>query len=218
VLKMSHLGAAGGMLLALGGPALAGPTYTFNLDQTQVSGRSGSAGTVTISQDGNDVEIDFVIHGGWGILNTGGPHLPFAFNISSPAGLKIISWTTPSAGNAPHGSFTLASGSGGNTPFGDYTDWLSYSAGNGSGKAYFGNLDFVVGYSSGALDTTAFIANPDGYYFSADITDGPDGPTGASAANTRGTVVPTPEPAGIALFGLGLLSLSFVHRRGAHRA
>ena len=88
--RIFHFGAACGLLLAMTGPALAGPTYTFNLDQTQVAGRSGSAGTVTISQDGNDVEVDFVIHSGWGILNTsnGNSLTPFAFNVSSPSGLS----------------------------------------------------------------------------------------------------------------------------------
>jgi hypothetical protein len=66
-----------------------------------------------------------------------------------------------------------------------------------SGNAFYGDLAFTL-TRTGGLTTNDFVVNADGYYFSADLTDGRS--TGAQAWATRtiggggqGSVVPEPS-------------------------
>lgn len=189
--------------------ALAGPTYTFNVS---VGVQPSDVGVITLTQNGTSVDVSVDLKSGYGFLNTGGPHTPLAFNVTGAGVLSISAFTTPTNGAYPFGVFTLDNAGGGNTPYGSYGIALNNSAGNGSGKAYYGDLLFTLS-RAGGLDTDDFVANAGGYFFSADLTDGRD--TGAQAWSARSTPggTPIPEPATLALFGAALAGLGFATRR-----
>ena len=117
-------------------------------------------------------------------------------------------------------TLSLNTGGGSATPFGVFGVAIDSTAGNGSGDGYYGDLEFKL-TRSGGLSTDDFITNPGGSsYFAADLTDGTN--TGSQAWKTRTITTTTqaadvPEPAGIALLGVGLgvLGLTVRRRRSA---
>ena len=219
--------------------AMAGPIYTFDVSEgTQPS----NVGIITLTQkDANSVIVSVDLLPGYGFLNTGGPHTPFAFNLSGSGTPSIASWTTPAGGTYdqnPNAAtelvlFQLNTGGGDNTPYGTFGIALDLNAGpgntdnnpgQGSGEAYYGDLLFTL-TRTGGLDTADFVRNSDtdpiagGSYFSADLTNGP--PTGTTGAQAWAEREETPdegppqipEPASLVLLGGGLLALRLVRRR-----
>ncbi len=201
------LAIAGGLML-LGSPAFAGPTLTFDLDQISDSSiGSGSQGTVTLTQESaNVVDVTVSISPDL-FINTGGPHTPFAFNISL-TGLSV-SFITPPGGTFAKGTLSYDSSGGSNTPYGAFSRAIDSSAGNGTVDGYGGTLDFTVTRAAG-LSTTDFVSNSGGYYFSADVSNGKD--TGAIAADGPVTTIPVPEPASMAVLAAGLFGIPAYRR------
>ena len=207
--------ATAAIFAALSTSAMAGPLYTFS---TSVGTQPADVGTITLTQgDANSVIVNLDLLPTYGLLNTGGPHTPFAFNLTG-SGTLSVAFSTPAGGVAPKGNFSLNTAGGSNSPYGAYGVAIDYSAGNGSGKAYYGDFAFTL-TRAGGLDTNDFIVNDDGYYFSADLTNGTN--TGAQAWGTRSgpeiTVLtettPVPEPLTIALFSAGLAGIGTMSRR-----
>ena len=108
--------------------------------------------------DSVQIGVDFLP--GYGFVNTGGPHTPFAFNLTGSGALSISPFTTPLNGVYASGAFSLNTGGGENTPYGSFGIALDSSAGNGSGTGYFGDLLFTLN-RVGGLDTNDFIRNAD---------------------------------------------------------
>jgi len=210
-------------LMGLSTAAFAGPIWVFS-DST--GKQATDVGVITLTQNGaNAVDVSVDLKNGYGFINSGGPHTPFAFNLAGTGALSI-SFTTPAGGHythsGPHNSIvqetlSLNTLGGGNTPFGNFSVAIDDTAGNGSSSGYFGDLLFTLN-RVGGLSTDDFIANNDGVFFSADLSDGRN--TGAQAwrvgidpPGPEITSTPVPEPVTMSLFGAGLAGAFIARRR-----
>jgi hypothetical protein len=169
-----------------------------------------NVGTITLTQvNANTVNVLVDLSSSqYGFMNTGGPHTPFTFTLAGSEAGVSATFIQPVSGIFSFGMLSLNLGGGANTPFGTYGVAIDSSAGNGSGKAYYGDLEFNLTRASGLL-LTDFIANTDGYYFGADLTDGKN--TGAQGWSTPSSV---PDGgATLTLLGVALGSLGLVRRK-----
>lgn len=202
---------AAAALVAISAATAGAQSYVFS---TSTGVQPATVGTITITQlSGTSVNVFVDLLAGYGFLNTGGK-VPFALNIQgSEVGLDAV-FTEPAGGVAPNGTFTFTTNDATNVPFGNYLQSVTYSAGNGSGQAYYGDLNFVVTRASG-LSIDDFGTNGT-YYFSADLTDGQNTGSQAWAGRTGGgsTGSVVPEPSTYVLLGSGLVGLvGFTSRR-----
>ncbi|MGE5113197.1 MAG: PEP-CTERM sorting domain-containing protein [Acidobacteriaceae bacterium] len=179
--------------------AFADTVYTLNCTDVNVCGGSGY-GTVTLHDNGSGgVVVTVDLNDGVGFVDTGGPHTPFAFNLS---GVSTISVSDVTSG------FTLLStsaGSLGGTPFGTFDFGFQCCSATGGANANYSDLSFTVN----GVSISDFIANDLGYFFVADLIF--QGNTGSIAAN--GSTPPVPEPTSMALLGTGMFGLAGAIRR-----
>jgi hypothetical protein len=200
-----------GLLLAAS--VSAGPTYTFS---TSTGVNPANVGVITLTQVSAttvNILVDLIDTTqplpAYGFINTGGPHTPFAFTVAGVNDLFISDFIQPANGLYGISLFTLNTGGGEATPFGTYGVAIDSTAPNGSGAAYYGDLEFDLTRPAG-LSTDDFIIGPLALaYFAADLTDGGSN-TGSQAWAIRTTLPnpppPTPrsvpEPDTLALLGL----------------
>jgi hypothetical protein len=201
-------------LLAVSSAAQAGPIFVFS---TSTGTQPSNVGTITVTQvDANHVSLNVDLLSGYGFVNSGGPHTPFAFNLNGGlTGLAISSWSTPVGGSYTNsqgngGTFSLNTATGGdNTGFGHFNVALDDTAGNGSSQGYFGDLLFTL-YRPAGLDTGDFTA------FSADLSNNINSGVTGSQGWSEGVDPPStdvPEPLTMSLFAAGLAGMAGLRRR-----
>lgn len=208
-IKSLAIGAIAAM--AFSTAALAGPTYTFS---TSVGVQPADVGIITLTQvSSSSVQVGVDLKSAtYGFINTGGPHTPFAFNLTGSGALSI-DFTTPDDGIYATGVFSLNTGGGSATPYGTFGIAIDSTAGNGSGNGYYGDLLFTL-TRTGGLSTDDFVANGLGAYFAADLTDGRN--TGSQAWKLRDPSTPptnVPEPLTLSLVGAGLIGAAALRRK-----
>jgi len=185
-------------------PALAVTVYNFNSTQVAAFG-APDYGTVTLTQNGLDVDVSVTLAAGLNFVTTGGPHDLFAFNatdvaISDIQNLSVLGGGTLQAvvpgADQPFGSFNFGINctSCDNGGPGQQNDPMTFKVLNAS------ESDFAVLSTGGSPNA----------YFAADLIQTNGGATGAVGAIAA---VPEPETYALMLAGFGMMGFIAKRRR-----
>lgn len=201
------LGAAAA--LALSAPVLAQQAvYTFN-DGGSAFPTPGNYGTITLTQDGADVDFSIVLAAGYNFVKTGNQnsHAAFTFNGDGVALADITNIVA--AGGGAFASWSP----GNNSPFGQF-DFGIYctTCGNGGAGQQADPLTFKVLNSVLADFASLSTGGDPNAYFAADVI------TGANTGAVGVTVPAVPEPGTYALMFAGLGVVGFMARRRKQQA
>lgn len=223
-----------GMLLVGAAPASASIIYT--LDQGSTLG-AGNYGTVTVSQVTTDVvQVTVNLASGVGFVNTGLEPFTFTLDGSIPT-ITSANFSNLTAGFSLNATSPISNDGAGSFQYG--LDCTTAVCGTGGNAPFAGPLSFDL-TASGLLETsfvsnTTLSAQNSGAFFAVDICDSFTAGRGCSGATgvtytTRGSSSSSssggggassggniPEPATLALMGLGLLALATMGKRRSAR-
>ena len=200
----SLLAAAAALAVSFGAQAQTA-VYTFN-DGGSAFATPGNYGTVTLTQDGADVDFSIVLAPNYNFVTTGnqGSHAAFTFNATGVALGDIQSIV------AAGGGTFAAWQPGANSPFGSFTYGIYCSScGNGAPGQQADPLTFTV-VNSTLADFASTSTGGTAAFFAADIITGST--TGAVGV-TAPPVTVVPEPGTYALMAAGLGVVGFMARR-----
>lgn len=181
--------------------------YSLTADNCSSGCGSGPFGTVTLDQvDANTVKVTFTLAGS-DVFAITGSGSPFGFNVNEAVTSSAVT-STSGMSFAVGGPGSFAGGEG------TFSGIVTCSnCGNGTSGMVGGSITFTLTSLSG-LSASNFVTNADGYVFAADVGVVVNGVV--TGTGPVGSLVETPEPSTISLFGAGLaglLGLAFVSRR-----
>jgi hypothetical protein len=193
-----------GLLLAASSARADEFTFTSDHCSGGCGPQAGGFGTVTVTQNGTNVDITVSLLNNNKFVLTGSADFQyFKFNGTGVA----VGDITNISQNFPGFTLSAATGSFNGDGTGDFTFGITSDHGNGGSPPQFaGPISFTV-QNATIADLT--VANADGNIFVADILSGTTGKTGPVDVNTGGNNTPdagsTAALLGLALLGLGLV-------------
>ena len=198
-------------LIATATPAQA---VTFNLTSCHVDGGCGTQsvfGTVTLTQNGANVDFDVELAGGNRFVQTGSADFQlFKFNATGVVATDIVSEATKNPLNAVTGGLAGNAGAFNGDGTGDFGFGISCAVADnckGGSTPTFTGLTFTV---NSASISDFLTANNSGNLFVADVLIASNGFTGPVDASP-GSVVP--EPTTLLMVGTVLVGLGAAWRR-----
>jgi hypothetical protein len=201
-----------GAILACAGIFAAGSAFatpvsqSFNLTCPLNGGQCGATvfGTVTLQQSGTSVIVSETLANPYVFAATGaGDALVFSLS-STRTGVTLSNITA--------GFEVVQSPKG--VPYGTFGFGVDYTSVHGAHSTNATSFSFTVSAGNG-VSVSDFILNDAQYYFASDIgipAGGGSYTTGNVASQGSG-VSSVPEPAAVALLGMGFLMLGLVRRR-----
>ena len=208
LLTRSIIGICAVTLVASVAPATAATVFQLDIcSKADICTNGVSQGSVTLTQNGsNEVDVSVELATGVLLVNTGGPHTPFVFNLAPAVANATVTITSV---NNP--TFFTPDPNPSETPYGDFTNGIGYNGTQGGvGHGSPGPLTFSVYYVLG-ITIADFVTNAGGYRFAADVLGNLGGTGGVAAINGTESqdTLTTPLPGAFSLFagGLGLLGL-----------
>jgi hypothetical protein len=195
------------LVLLLGMVSAVAKADTFNLVTAGTLPAGPIYGTVTLTQNGSNVNFTVSLASGDTFISTGaGGGNSFLFDINmSPITVTGITSGYTLSSNTSANNTIMADGSGS----WDYGITCS-GCGSGGSSPVGGTLSFTVDNVS----ISSFIANPNGHLFAADICVGTPGCSGGTGVVLNSVPTnPVPEPSSLALLGTPALSFGFMQIR-----
>jgi hypothetical protein len=201
--------AAAAIALAASALPAFGQVAVYDLNSTQVAGFGApSYGTVTLTQNGANVDFNISLRGDLNFVTTGGPHDLFAFNATGVVLGDITNLSVLGGG-------TLAAHvPGADSPFGTFGFGIDCtSCDNGGPGQQQDPMTFRVLNATLADFALLSTGGSPNAYFAADAIQTASGATGAVGAITA--AVPEPETYALMLAGLGMMGFMAKRRRPA---
>jgi hypothetical protein len=209
-----------GICLLAGAPTASRAAAIYQLTSDHCSGggclgTATSAGTVSVTDNGNgSLTFAVALNGGFQFVSTGF-QTDFGFNLSPSPTITYSGVTSGFAatGGSPQSAGTLMMDGAGQFGYGI----TCTACGNGGSNPQAGPLNFTI--AAAGLTLASLAQNANGQFFAVDLI-GAGGRTGAVDAsvcqsNCGGPPNSVPEPQTLALIGLGLIGLAGIRKRRA---
>ena len=193
-------------------PPAADVVYTFDYAAPASNLGSGPFGTISLTQDGANVDFSIELMAGYEFVMTGNrnSHSLFAFNASGVSLSDIVNITDGTA--AAYVAYKPATAQ----PFGKFSFGIDCSScSKGAPGATPSPLSFTVDNAQVSDFESLSTTGSPVAFFSADVIELASGYTGQVGATGDGVTPLTavPEPAGMSLMLAGLAAVGFIARR-----